>query len=83
MMEQIQEGFAVFIRDGAKSFGAVRQVRDRELVVYVENAGDFELPRAAVRDVHDEKVLLDGARLPPRLMDAIARAHVGEDPRIP
>ena len=82
-MEQIQEGFAFFVRDGAKAVGAVRQVRDGELVVYIENTGDFELPLAAVRDVHDEKVLLDGARLPPRLMEAIARAHVGEDPRIP
>jgi hypothetical protein len=82
-MEQIQEGFSVFIQDGAKAFGAVRQVLRNELVVYVENAGDFEVPLACVRDAHDEKVLLDGARLPPRLKDAIARAHTGEDPRIP
>ncbi len=82
-MEAIQEGFDVFLHDGAKAFGAVRQVLKGELVVYVENGGDFEVPLAAVKDVHDEKVVLDPARLDSRLREAIARAHGGEDPRIP
>ena len=41
MHENIREGFDVFLHDGDKGFGAVRQVRKHELVVYVENAGDF------------------------------------------
>ena len=83
MHEKIREGFDVFLQDGAKSFGAVRQVRKTELVVYVENAGDFEVPLSAVKDAEAEKVILDPAHLSPKLKDAIRRAHAGEDPRIP
>ena len=83
MHEKIREGFDVFLHDGEKSFGAVRQVRKTELVVYIENAGDFEIPLSAVKDAEAEKVILDSARLDPKLREAIRRAHTGEDPRIP
>lgn len=83
MHENIREGFDVFLQGGAKSFGAVRQVRKSELVVYVENAGDFEVPFAAVKDAEAEKVILDAALLQPKLKEAIRRAHAGEDPHIP
>jgi hypothetical protein len=83
MHENIREGFDVFLHDGAKAFGAVRQVRKNELVVYVENAGDFEIPLSAVRDAEAEKVILDSDRLDPKLREAIRRAHAVEDPRIP
>ena len=83
MHENIQEGFDVFLAGGGKSFGAVRQVRKSELVVYIENAGDFAIPLSAVRDTEAEKVILDTARLEPKLREAIRRAHSGEDPRIP
>ena len=82
-MEKIAEGFDVFVHDGEKSFGAVRQVLKHALVVYVENGGDFEVPLTAVKDVHDEKVVLDSGKLDAKLKDAIRRAHSGEDPRIP
>jgi hypothetical protein len=81
----IEEGFQVFVHDGEVAFGAVRQVAPGgrpQIVVYVENAGDFTVPISAVRDVHDEKVVLDGAKLEPRLREAIGCAHVAEDPRI-
>ena len=83
MHEKIREGFDVFLHDGDKAFGAVRQVRKTELVVYIENAGDFEIPLSAVKDAEAEKVILDSARLDPKLREAIRRAHRGEDPRIP
>jgi len=82
-MEAIAEGFDVFVHDGEKAFGAVRKVHPHGITVYIENGGDFEVPLAAVKSVHDEKVVLDSARLEPRLKEAIARAHSGEDPRIP
>lgn len=82
-MEKIAEGFDVFLHDGEKAFGAVRQLRHNAIMVYVENGGDFEVPLAAVKDVHDEKVVLDAGRLDARLREAIRRAHGGEDPRIP
>ena len=82
-MEPIQEGYDVFLHDGDKAFGAVRQVRHNEIVVYIENGGDFAVPAAAVKEVHDQKVVLDSAKLDERLREAIRRAHSGEDPRIP
>ena len=82
-MEKIAEGFDVFVHDGEKTFGAVRQVLKHEIIVYVENGGDFEVPLTAVKDVHDEKVVLDSGKLDAKLKDAIRRAHSGEDPRIP
>jgi hypothetical protein len=82
MHEKIREGFDVFLADGKKSFGAVRQVRKTELVVYIENAGDFEIPLSAVKDAEAQKVILDAGKLDPKLKEAIRRAHSGEDPRI-
>ena len=82
MAEAIQEGFDVFIHDGGKAFGSVRQVHGHGIVIYVENAGDFVVPLTAVKEVDSEKVVLDSARLEPKLREAIARAHAGEDPRI-
>lgn len=82
MWEKVQEGFDVFLTEGGKSFGAVRQVRKAELLIYVENAGDFEVPFEAVRDAGAGKIVLDAHRLAPKLRAAIARAHGAEDPRI-
>ena len=81
--EQIQEGFEVFVSDADKPFGAVRQVSPHgrtELVVYVENAGDFTVPLSAVDAVHSEKVVLNCAKLDRRLRHAIGHAHHGEEP---
>jgi hypothetical protein len=80
--EPIQEGFDVFLHDGDKAFGAVRQVRKAAIVVYVENGGDYEIPLSAVIDAHSEKVILDSGRVDPRLLEAVRKAHSGEDPRI-
>ena len=82
MSEKIQEGFDVFLHDGEKAVGAVRQVRAHSIVIYVENGGDFVVPLDAVMDAHSEKVILDSGKLPANLKEAIRRAHSGEDPRI-
>ena len=50
------------------------------LIVYVENAGDFEVPLSAVQSVHDGKVVLDAKQLDARLRHAIAHAHDREEP---
>ena len=83
MHENIREGYDVFLHDGDKGFGAVRQVRKHELVVYIENAGEYEIPLDAVKDAEAGKVILDSAKLDSKLRAAIRRAHSGEDPRIP
>jgi hypothetical protein len=83
--DTIEEGFEVFVSDHDKPFGAVRRVANHgkgDLVIYVENAGDFSVPRAAVSAVHAQKVILNRARLDKRLQDAIRHAHDAEDPNI-
>jgi hypothetical protein len=83
--QPIEEGFEVFIADGEKPFGAVRQVAPRgraELTVYVENAGDFTIALSAVTAVHAQKVIVDVTKLAQPLRAAIARAHRAEDPRL-
>jgi len=81
----IREGFEVFVSDHDKAFGAVRQVVPHgrsEIVVYVENAGDFSVPLDAVTAVHSGKVIVDRNRLDARLQRAIAHAHDAEDPNV-
>ena len=82
MHEKIREGFDVFLHDGEKAVGAVRRVHAQAITVYVENAGDFEVPLTAVMDAHDEKVVLDSSRIDARMKAAIAKEHSVEDPRI-
>jgi hypothetical protein len=55
MQEKIAVGFQTFVSDGGEEFGAVRAVAPHgrpELVIYVENAGDFTVPLDAVESVH-------------------------------
>ncbi len=79
MAEPIRVDQPVFLHDGDVAFGAVRVVTGKELRIYVENAGEFTVPASAVRDVHFDKVILDGARLDEKLHAAIGRAHASED----
>ncbi len=80
MNETISEGFMVFVSDGDEGIGSVREVRRAELVIYIENAGDFVVPLSAVKAVHFGKVVLDHTRLGLRLRDAIRHARDSEDP---
>ena len=83
--ERIEEGFEVFVADGDKPFGAVRQVRPHgraELLVYIENAGDFTVALSAVDAVHAQKVIVNRAKLDAKLRQVIGHAHDAEDPRI-
>ncbi len=83
MEEKIEVGFQTFVSDGSEEFGAVRAVSPQgrpELVIYVENAGDFAVPLEAVESVHSGKVILKCAKLDPRLRRAIGHAHDAEKP---
>lgn len=77
----IEEGYDVFVHDGDVKVGAVRGVDRREIQVYVENAGDFLVPRSAVMEVISGKVVLNCGRLDMALRRAIGHAHDSEDPR--
>ena len=83
VQEKIQVGFQAFTSDGGEEFGAVRKVAPGgrpELVIYVENAGDFTVPLEAVEAVHSEKVIVNCAKLDRRLRQAIGHAHDAEKP---
>jgi hypothetical protein len=80
--EPIEVGFQVYAAEGGEVFGAVRGYtpQTNTLVIYVENAGDFEIPVEAVQRVHDDKVIVDVGRLDPRIREAITHAHDREEP---
>ena len=83
MDEKIEVGFQAFLSDGGEEFGAVRAVRPGgrpALLIYVENAGEFEVPLSAVESAHSEKVILTCAKLDRRLREAIGHAHDAEKP---
>jgi len=77
---QIEVGSPAFVSDGDEAFGAVREVSPSSLIVYVENAGDFQVPLDAVEAVHFGKVVLRCNRLDRRLREAIGHAHDAEVP---
>lgn len=72
----------VFVADGQTGVGAVREVRADadELVINIENAGDFVLPMSAIHDVHSGKVMLDMEQLGPPVREALQHLHDAEDP---
>jgi len=81
MRESIEVGFQAFVSDGSEEFGAIRAVSPdgRNLTVYVENAGDYQVPASAVVSVQSEKVTFDCKRLDQKLRAAIGHAHDRED----
>ena len=65
------------VSDDDAPFGAVRQIKPQgrpEVVVYVENAGDFTIPLSVIKAVHSRKVIVDCDKLEHRLRKAIGHA---------
>ena len=82
-LKAIEIGFQLFLEEGGKDFGAVRAVAPGgrpEIVVYIENGGNFIVPIEAVRSAHDQKVILDPSKLNERLRNAVKHAHEREVP---
>lgn len=73
----IEAGYEVFLAETDRPFGAVLSAKPR-LLVHVENAGEFEIPMDAVKDVHFQKVIVDEASLDADLRAAIRHAHDAE-----
>lgn len=83
MQEPIDVGYQTYAYDGGDEFGAVCEVPPGgrpEIVIYVENAGEFVVPFNAVRSVHSGKVILEYSRLDHHLQHAIDHAHDAEEP---
>lgn len=72
----------VFVADGQTGVGAVREVLpdSEEVLVNIENAGDFVLPISAIREVHSGKVMLDLEQLEGPVREALRHLHESEDP---
>jgi hypothetical protein len=75
----IEVGYQAFAQGAEEEFGAVRQVRAQDLVIYIEDAGDTVIPLAAVSDVIEGKVIIDTGKLEPGVRRAIEDAHRDED----
>jgi hypothetical protein len=82
MTEHIETGYMAFIADGKDGIGGVREVTTTSLVIYVENAGEFVVPRSAVKDVHSQKVILNPKLLDKTFLRAIGHVHDSEDPNL-
>lgn len=82
MRNSIQRDYMVFLAEGQGGIGAVHDVSANDISVYVENFGEFMVPMAAVKAVHDQKVILDRSQLSEKFLRAIAHAHDAEDPRL-
>jgi hypothetical protein len=80
MSETIKVGYQTFLSDSPDDFGAIREVsRDgKRVTVYVENAGDFQVPITSVVSVQSGKVTFDCRKLDLRLRTAIGHAHDAE-----
>ena len=70
----------VFVADGGMGIGAVREVRGRELLIHIQNAGDVVIPADAVADVHFGKVVLNLDRLDPAIVEQLRHVHDAEHP---
>ena len=78
MHEVIESDYQTFVSGSDTAFGTVRAATPRELVIYVENAGEFTVSADAVEMVRLQKVILNEAKLEPRLREAIRHAHDAE-----
>jgi hypothetical protein len=77
----IEVGFHLFTIGGTEEIGGVREVLPDgrpEIVVDIENAGDFIIPLSAIDSVVEQKVIVDPSRLDGQVRDAIQHAHDAE-----
>jgi hypothetical protein len=77
-LKEIEIGFELCLDEDGKSIGTVRHVApgDRdELVIYVQDGGNFIVPSRAVRSAHESRVILDRSQLDERVLQAISHAE--------
>ena len=80
MIRGVEIGDMVFIAEGQEGVGAVRDISGDHFVLFVENAGEFEIPGAAIVRIHDGKVIVSPEKLSRSVLEAIGHAHDREDP---
>lgn len=81
MALSIYPGDDVFVDDGAYIIGHVRRSNLREVVVYIEEVGDFTLTRDAVKTADNGRVTLFCKKLDINMRAEIGHLHGEPDPR--
>jgi hypothetical protein len=71
----IKIGDQLFQREDGAAFGAVVGIHAHELLVEIEGVGQAVIPAIAIKAVHDGKLIVDLAQLPPPLRTSIQHAH--------
>jgi hypothetical protein len=71
----VKIGDQLFQREGDAAFGSVVGIHAHELLVEIEGVGQTVIPAAAIKAVHDGKLIVDLAQLPPPLRASIKHAH--------
>jgi hypothetical protein len=77
----IYPGDEVFVDDGKDIIAHVRRSNLRELFIFIEDTGDFTLPRDAIKSASDGQVVLFCKKVPIAMRAVIGHLHGEPDPR--
>ncbi|GAA0549331.1 hypothetical protein FHS83_001104 [Rhizomicrobium palustre] len=72
---RIEAGDDVFVDDSEQIVGHVRRANLREVFIFIEEHGDFVLPRSAVKSAVNSQVVLYCGKLPLRMRASIGHLH--------
>lgn len=79
IIEGIEIGDMAFYRDGGVAIGAVQKLTNNSVCIYVENAGEFNIPFSAISSTHSHKVILLHDLMTETFLAATRHAHDDED----
>lgn len=71
----IEPGDDVFVDDSEDIVGHVRRVNLREVTIFVEDKGDFTLPRTVVKASGNNAIIIVCEKLPIKLRAMIGHLH--------
>ena len=71
----VKIGDQLFQREDGAAFGSVVGIHAHELLVEIQGVGQAVIPAIAIKAVHDGKLIVDLAQLPPPLRTSIKHAH--------
>jgi hypothetical protein len=77
----IYPGDEVFVDDGKDIVAHIRRSNLREVSIFIEDVGDFTLPRDAVKTANNGRVVLFCKKIPIEMRAEIGHLHGDPDPR--
>ena len=78
LIENIEIGDMAFFIDGGAAVGAVQKLSDSSVSIYVENAGESNIPFWAIGSTHSNKVILLHNLMTENFLTATRHAHDDE-----